>query len=367
MGTDEGGQRTFQARRPGRRRDDAGGIGCAASYRFSKGTTPRQSTTSLENGFSWDGDEECDITVFGDLVSKRHAQLLLEGDGYAIENLDSNNHTCVNSEPIVSRVTLKDGDQIAIGETVLAFRTTQPTVVEKESTSACVLSKTDARAGAFQLLEVNAEAKLHAILRISEALGRTLDLETLLPKVLAGLFKIFLKADRALILLCEGERLVPKAAQHRQGQSDSIEYSKTIIQEAMASRQAILSEDAASDARFPLARSIQQIQIRSMICVPLLSHTADPLGAIQVRYPGSAAKVQPRRHAGPGRRGQSGRDRHRIPRNGTRNRWHRPGSRGKSTSPTICSTVSFPGRHSNWKGMNSGPITWRPAKWGRLL
>jgi serine phosphatase RsbU (regulator of sigma subunit) len=50
----------------------------------------------------------------------------------------------------------------------------------------------------------------------------------------------------------------------------------------MDDQQAILSEDVASDARFPLTRSIQDFQIRSVMCVPLLSPAGEALGVIQV-------------------------------------------------------------------------------------
>ena len=39
----------------------------------------------------------------------------------------------------------------------------------------------------------------------------------------------------------------------------------------MASKEAILSADAAVDTRFDMAESIVDFQIRSMICAPLLN------------------------------------------------------------------------------------------------
>jgi serine phosphatase RsbU (regulator of sigma subunit) len=136
--------------------------------------------------------------------------------------------------------------------------------------------------GAIPIRKTTAEARLRAVLSINKALGRTLDLDTLLPKMLAGLFEVFAQADRALVLLREGDRLTPKAVRHRKGHLESIEYSKTIARKAMDDQQAILSEDVATDARFPLTRSIQDFQIRSVMCVPLLSPAGDALGVIQV-------------------------------------------------------------------------------------
>jgi serine phosphatase RsbU (regulator of sigma subunit) len=225
-------------------------------------------------------DHHCEIAVVGQRVSRRHARLVVEGDGYTIEDLGSRNHTYVNGEAIDGRVLLRDGDQIKVGDVVLAFRSPLPQTVEHECAN--ILRTLNLSGGAVSGRKTTAEARLRAVLSINRALGRTLDLDTLLPKVLAGLFDVFTQADRALLLLREGDRLIPKSVRHRQGHTESIEYSKTIVRKAMAGQQAILSEDVASDARFPLTRSIQDFQIRSVMCVPLLSPAGDALGVIQV-------------------------------------------------------------------------------------
>ena len=42
--------------------------------------------------------------------------------------------------------------------------------------------------------------------------------------------------------------------------------SRTIVEEAMKNKKAMLSADAASDERFGMAQSIADFSIRSMIC-----------------------------------------------------------------------------------------------------
>jgi diguanylate cyclase (GGDEF)-like protein len=54
-------------------------------------------------------------------VSRRHARLLLDQSGSAIEDLGSTNGTYVNSAKIAARQRLHDGDLIGIGKTVLKF------------------------------------------------------------------------------------------------------------------------------------------------------------------------------------------------------------------------------------------------------
>lgn len=228
-------------------------------------------------------DSACQIAIDDPAASRRHARLAFENHAYVIEDLESMNHTYVDGEQISGKVRLKHDARVRIGQTVFVFRSPPPEAVEQqEGHAVTVLESADARSFSDTMLKVSAERRLRAILQITRALGRTLDLEDVLAKMLDGLFEIFPNADRALVLLLDGDRLVPKAAKHRRGRPHSIQYSRTIVERAMADREAILSEDAAGDQRFPQAQSIVDFRIRSVICVPLLSQEMTPLGVIQL-------------------------------------------------------------------------------------
>ena len=64
---------------------------------------------------------------------------------------------------------------------------------------------------------MNPEAKLKALIEISQNLGKALGLAEVLPTLLDSLFAIFLQADRGFIVLRDPAtgRLVPKAVKHR--------------------------------------------------------------------------------------------------------------------------------------------------------
>ena len=227
-------------------------------------------------------DSACQIVVDDPAASRRHARLVCEDNAYLIEDLQSMNHTYVDGQPISSRVRLKDKSQVRIGQTLFLFRSDLPDAVEQqEGHLVTVLDSADARSTDTSL-PVSAERRLRAILQITRALGRTLDLGDVLSKMLDGLFEIFPRADRALVLLLDGDRLIPTAAKHRRDRQESIQYSKTIVHKAIRDGQAILSEDAAGDQRFPEAQSITALRIRSIMCAPLLSQEAGPLGVIQL-------------------------------------------------------------------------------------
>ncbi len=58
--------------------------------------------------------------------------------------------------------------------------------------------------------------------------------------------------------------------------------SRTIINEVIKQKQAVLSADAASDSRFELSQSIADFRIRSMMCAPLVTNDGNVLGVIQI-------------------------------------------------------------------------------------
>ena len=144
-----------------------------------------------------------------------------------------------------------------------------------------MLSTIDVTNAAAALGEANTEARLRAMLRITQALGATLDLPRVLNQMLDGLFDVFSAADRGLVLLCDGDRLVPQAVKVRRESAGNVRYSRTIVSKVIAQRRAILSEDVRQDRNLP-SESILGLPIRSVMCAPLLAQDSKVLGVIQL-------------------------------------------------------------------------------------
>src|SRR5690606_22082738 len=122
------------------------------------------------------------------------------------------------------------------------------------------------------------------LVEITQNLGRTLNIQEILPKILDSLFTVFVQADRAFVIMRpkEGGPLVPVAGKFRRADQEQTRISRTLVEEAMQAKKAILSADAASDSRFEMAQSISDFQIRSMICAPMIDSSGEALGVIQV-------------------------------------------------------------------------------------
>ncbi len=267
---------------------------------------------------------DCEIPIRDvPAVSRKHARLVRQGNGYAVEDAGSRNGTFVNeeTEKLKGRRRLEPGDVIRICEVSFAYQQESPVplkpgpktepivdgkgeglgaeLYEDESTpfGSTILKSVpvDMSSSRGTSLVASPEVKLIAMMEIMQNLGKALALDDVLPQVLKSLFKIFIQADRGFIVLQTPEgRLVPRWVRlRREDATDSVRISRTIIRKVMESKEAILSADAANDDRFELSQSIADFRIRSMMCAPLLDSEGKALGALQIDTLNQRQRFQP--------------------------------------------------------------------------
>jgi serine phosphatase RsbU (regulator of sigma subunit) len=247
---------------------------------------------------------DCSIILDGAGVSRTHAAINQRANEFLIEDLKSRNRTFVNGVIIEHPTILRDGDLIRICDLEFSFQAGSTPVqlensaVNKDGSSFGILlvddndespqpftSKLDLTGSqSGTIFSTTAEARLTALLEISNALGKAISLEEVLPKVLDSLFKIFLQADRGFIVLRESDgELRPRWSKtRRESQEDNIRISRTVLREVMASKQAIISQDATVDDRFSSSESIADFRIRSIIVAPLLDSNDEAIGVLQM-------------------------------------------------------------------------------------
>jgi DNA-binding winged helix-turn-helix (wHTH) protein len=71
-------------------------------------------------------DRDCAVFLDDAAVSRHHAQIEIEGDAAAIEDLDSKNGTYVDGKRVAGSVRLSDGAEIQIGSACMTFREFSP-------------------------------------------------------------------------------------------------------------------------------------------------------------------------------------------------------------------------------------------------
>lgn len=75
----------------------------------------------LKEKISIGKQENSDIVIKRDFISRSHALLLYENHQFILSDLHSTNHTYVNGE-VISKKTLKDNDIIKFGDAVYKFK-----------------------------------------------------------------------------------------------------------------------------------------------------------------------------------------------------------------------------------------------------
>jgi serine phosphatase RsbU (regulator of sigma subunit) len=245
---------------------------------------------------------ECDVVLDVAAVSRRHAIISSNGSQFWVEDTGSRNGTIVNGQKVVDKAQLRDGDRILICDVEFEFHHLRPTAAPQgegptgsllkpldegdELDGSSIMATLDVSGGPRASWQVSArpEQQLQAMIEISQNLSNTLSSKDILPKLLDSLFKIFIQADRGFVVMRPkpGAPLAAVATKARRNDDDEMRFSRTIVQRAMDEKKAILSADAASDARFNMAQSIADFNIRSLICAPMIDSNGEALGVIQV-------------------------------------------------------------------------------------
>src|SRR5262249_51370642 len=128
----------------------------------------------------------------------------------------------------------------------------------------------------------NPGQKLQAVLELAEHLGRTLEVQPLLDTLLEHLLRLFPRADRGMVVLCEEDRLVVRAQRGRRPGDTDYPYSRTVIHQALKGGAGVLSEDVRTDQRFAASSTVAHLDARSLLCAPLIAHDSRRLGVIQL-------------------------------------------------------------------------------------
>jgi serine phosphatase RsbU (regulator of sigma subunit) len=256
-------------------------------------TGPRKGTRlELQEGKTVLGREAgCDIvineTLLGrtgrptDSISRRHAIISFVGGDYFIEDGDgrgtrSRNGTLVNEQPVPfpGSVSLHNNDCIRICDFCCTFR--------EDNEPAFAVEATLDHESSVHTLQAQPAEKLQVILEISNSLSTALEMDSLLPRIIDHLFRLFRQADRGFIILQDeaSAGLVVRAFKARTGTEGDTRFSTSIVWRCLEKVQAILGNDLPN--QFPDSESVSDLPVRSLLCAPLWSPDGQALGAIQL-------------------------------------------------------------------------------------
>jgi serine phosphatase RsbU (regulator of sigma subunit) len=273
-----------------------------AAITFQTGSRAGEQVPLPEGRFVIGRHPDCEIVLDVASVSRQHAAIVVASDGVIIEDLRSRNGTIVNDVRIAAPRRLEDGDIVSICGQRLMYDA--DAAVDRSLTIDSAAASLDDDEAEFQghgdaviMSQVampqaaaetdygqHTEAKLRAMLGLNRAVGGSVSLDEVLPRLLDGLLDVFPQADRGFVLLAQPPtgKLKLRARRTKHADDGPLRLSRTLIERVAESRQAILSADAATDSRFHANMSVMAGCIRSVMAVPVTDHDGNLLGVLQV-------------------------------------------------------------------------------------
>ena len=223
---------------------------------------------------------DCQIFVPDMRVSRQHARLWKEGDGWTLEDLGSNNGTFVNGVKVQQGTLLRHDDEIMIANNRIRVeareapepRTTEGvaavTIVDTAGASSIIRSREDTGSGRMPIMTSGMisladqrairliERKLDALTQILHATASSDTSDALLAKLVDALLDLFPQAEDVGVLV-EDERsgeLKIQVQRHRPGSGPDkqpyggdLRVPGTIIQHVVSDRRGVLLGDHADE------------------------------------------------------------------------------------------------------------------------
>lgn len=228
-------------------------------------------------------DEDNDISLSDELLSRHHAEFQRRNGGYYIVDLGSTNGTFVNDVRVHGERMLGDGDVVTVGATSLMLRKTEVSRISEEQAAQGVVfgehgfdstRRTIRKAVAVDDL-LREDRGLGVLCQVTNALIVHHPLPELFDKILEAILDS-IPAQRTAIMLLEGHPATPilKATRTR-GNKDMGDLKLEIIERALEGRDALLVRDIFEDTPPPIRPSIRADPIRSVMCAPLWSTSKD--------------------------------------------------------------------------------------------
>jgi transcriptional regulator with GAF, ATPase, and Fis domain len=135
------------------------------------------------------------------------------------------------------------------------------------------------------------EQRLSRILEVNADLAGEVDVERLTAKIIGHAVEL-LRAERGYVLLSEPDgSLSVHATRGGAGDAARTEFSRSIAEQVLATREPVVTLDAQGDARLKSYASVHQLLLESVACVPILAPSGEAIGALYLE-----TRVRPGNH-----------------------------------------------------------------------
>ncbi len=219
--------------------------------------------------------EDVEIRLPVPSVSRRHAEIRLEGGRVIVRDLGSHNGTKVNGEPVSTDVDLDVGDQLGFAELSFRLQSADPVEMTQFSGSATLVPSEEI---SWEEMNRDRSVRRDRRSRLFRVLAEAGELLTnprepeLIYEPILDLVETAMEPERIFVLLQDegGEEPVVVASRLRGGgQAGDLALSRTMVRRVLRDKASILTTDPVNDPDFDVAMSMVAGSIRSAMASPL--------------------------------------------------------------------------------------------------
>jgi len=262
-----------------------------ASIQVIQGPDKGKSYELADEGENIIGRQSRTVQLNDGTVSRQHARISGNNGAWMLEDFGSANGTYINGVRVKKPVSLKRGDQIRCGSSLLVFGGAGAALaavdVDEEGrlVDAAIVATIPSSEDSVIIPTAEAGAQAIGSLRILYGLigeiSSIFNIDALLQTALDRVFST-LKPDRGWVILFDDGKMNLMASRMTEKSRDKrIPISRTIINEVVSKQVGVLSSNAMHDKRFASGQSVQDFGIHSAICAPIRGHVRI-LGVIQI-------------------------------------------------------------------------------------
>jgi len=230
-----------------------------------------------------------DVCISDTGVSRHHAELVKRDDKIFIVDAGSLQGVFIDGEKIEPglEVEITKESRVTIGKTILSFQKESPGEEMAEPYPTNGERKPFDTRESREYSPRNYIRSLELLLKASNILAQSLDIDKLLGEVIDQIFTLLKRIDRVAILLLNREtgRLLEVVSKtrmdYKEGIFSKIHYSTTIVKRTIKDGKPVMMSDTSRVDKIDLSDSIERMNVRSVMCVPL-TYKGDIRGVIYV-------------------------------------------------------------------------------------
>jgi signal transduction histidine kinase len=234
---------------------------------------------NLKKGITFIGRaSDNDIQIKDKSISRKHVKIILKGDKFFVEDLNSQNGTYINGNEIKSgeEFEVDEGIPVAIGNTLISLgkKYSEDDMVYQYTINLSEKMGENGENLLYKDRRITDRNQLELIYGVSTILMQSLDINEICEKIMSSLFSCLKRIDSGAILLIDnktGELKEIIARSRDTGKSIKMNYSRTIVNRVIREGQAAMMSDTTREDESDLSESIEMMLIRSIMCVPLIS------------------------------------------------------------------------------------------------